>query len=59
MGFLDKLFGSSSASPSKMSDAQLQKKLDNSVGKNTGESVASRAAYIREGQKRGITPKQK
>ena len=44
----------SSKSPSEMSDSQLQRKLNNGVGKNTGESIASRAAYIKEGQARGI-----
>ncbi len=59
MGLLDKLFGGSSSDPSKMSDSQLQRKLNKGVGKNTGESLATRANYIREGEKRGITPKQK
>ena len=62
MGFLDVLFGalgSSNKSPSEMSDRELQRKLDNSVGKNTGESIASRATYIKEGEKRGIYSNQK
>lgn len=57
MGILDILFGSSK-SPSSMSDKELQRKLDRGVGKNTGESIASRAAYIREGQNRGISANQ-
>ena len=57
MGLLDALFGSSSKSPSSMSDRELQRKLNSSVGKNTGESIASRASYIKEGQKRGISGK--
>ena len=52
MGFLDKLLGSKS--PSEMSDRELERKLNNSVGKNTGESVATRASYIREAENRGI-----
>ncbi len=63
MGLLGDIFGSllndGSKSPSDMSDRELQRKLNSGVGKNTGESVATRANYIREGQKRGITPKQK
>ena len=58
MSLLDKLFGSSK-SPSSMSDRELQRKLDSSVGKNTGESIATRASYIREGERRGITANQK
>ena len=59
MGLLDKLFGGSSSDPSKMSDSQLQRKIDKGVNKNTGESLATRANYIREAQNRGITPKKK
>ena len=61
MGLLDallSLIGGSGKSPSEMSDRELQRKLDNSVGKNTGESLASRASYIREGEKRGISANQ-
>ena len=60
MGLLDALLGLliNSKSPSEMSDRELQRKLDSSVGKNTGESVSSRAAYIKEGEKRGISSKQ-
>lgn len=55
MGLLDAIFNAvASKSPSEMSDSQLQRKLDKGVGKNTGESIASRAAYIKEGQNRGI-----
>ena len=58
MGFLDKLLGgSSSKSPSEMSDRELQRRLNSGVGKNTGESVATRARTIMEGEKRGIKPK--
>ena len=57
MGFFDKLLGSSKPASS-MSDRELQKKLNRGVGKNTGESVATRASYIREGQRRGITANQ-
>ena len=62
MGLLDALFsllGNSQKSPSEMSDRELQRKLNNSVGKNTGESVATRASYIREGEKRGISSTKK
>jgi hypothetical protein len=59
MGLLDILFGGGNKSPSEMSDRELQRKLDRGVGKNTGESVASRASYIREGEKRGISADQK
>ena len=58
MGILDFLFGSSK-SPSEMSDSELQRKLDKGVGKNTGESLSTRANYIREGEKRGISADQK
>ena len=61
MGLLDVLLGlvgSASKTPSQMSVKELQRKLDSGVGKNTGESVASRAAYIREGEKRGISANQ-
>lgn len=58
MSLLDKLFGSNK-SPSNMSDRELQRKLNQGIGKNTGESIASRASYIREGQKRDITANQK
>lgn len=57
MGFFDKLL-SSSKPASSMSDRELQRKLDRGVGKNTGESIATRASYIREGQRRGITANQ-
>ena len=62
MGFLDVLFellGGSNKKPSEMSDRELQRKLDRGVGKNTGESLASRSAYIKEGKSRGIDAKQK
>lgn len=58
MGLFGKLLGGSK-SPSSMSDRELQRKLNSGVGRNTGESVASRASYIREGEKRGIKPKGK
>lgn len=58
MGILDFLFGSSK-SPSEMSDSELQRKLYKGVGKNTGESLSTRANYIREGEKRGISADQK
>lgn len=60
MGLFDFLsdFVSSNTSPSSMSDSQLQRKLDRGVGKNTGESIASRASYIKEGMERGITANQ-
>lgn len=61
MGLLDallSLIGSGSKSPSEMSDSELQRKLDRGVGKNTGESLASRANYIKEGEKRGISANQ-
>lgn len=55
MGLLGAIFNLvTSKTPSEMSDSQLQRKLNDGVGKNTGESIASRAAYIKEGQKRGI-----
>ena len=63
MGFLDSLFSALSSgggkAPSQMSDRELQRKLNNGVGKNTGESISQRANYIREGEKRGITSDQK
>lgn len=66
MGLLDALLGaaivaitSSKKSPSEMSDRELQRKLDKGVGKNTGESVSTRAHYIMEGKKRGIDANQK
>jgi len=59
VGLLDKIFGGGSSSLSSMSDSQLQRTLDRGVGRNTGESVATRAAQIREGAKRGITPNKK
>ena len=59
MSLLDVLRSlSSSKVPSEMSDSQLQRKLNSGVGKNTGESIATRAAYIKEGQKRGIYAQQ-
>lgn len=58
MSLLDKLLGGSK-SPSSMSDRELQQKLNSGVGKNTGESVATRASYIREGERRGIKPEKK
>lgn len=61
MGLLDLLYrlaGSNGKRPSEMSDRELQRKLDSSVGKNTGESISSRASYIREGEKRGMSSKQ-
>ena len=57
MGVLDLLFGGNK-SPKEMSDAQLQRKLNSGVGKNTGESIATRAAYIKEGKERGISAQQ-
>lgn len=41
------------------SDKKLQKDLKNSYGKNTGESVATRAHKIMEAEKRGIDYKPK
>ena len=58
MGLLDILFGGNK-SPEEMSDSELQKKLNSGVGKNTGESVATRAAFIKEGIKRDIYADQK
>ena len=60
MGLLDSIFGSMSSSKpaSSMSDRELQRKLDKGVGKNTGESIAQRANYIKEGEKRGIKANQ-
>ena len=54
---LSSLLGSGSKSPSEMSDRELQNKLNSSAGKNTGESIATRASYIREAQERGINHK--
>ena len=63
MGILDfllnSLMGGSNSSASEMSDQELQRKLDRGVGKNTGESLAQRASYIREGESRGISANQK
>ena len=59
MSLFIKLFGNSNKAPSEMSDRELQRKLDYGVNKNTGESISSRAAYIREGEKRGIKANQK
>lgn len=56
---LDEITYRSSKGPSKMSDRELQRKLNKGVGKNTGESLAQCAAYIKEGQSRGITANQK
>ena len=58
MSLLGKLLGSTK-SPSSMSDRELQRKVSQGVGKNTGESIASRASYIREAQSRGISANQK
>ncbi len=59
MGLLERLLGmSGSKAPSDMSDSELQRKLDRGVGRNTGESVASRARYIQEGERRGIKANQ-
>ena len=55
--FVDSMLSSESKSPSEMSDRELQNKLNSSAGKNTGESIASRASYIREAQERGIDHK--
>lgn len=54
---LSSLLGSGSKSPSEMSDRELQHKLKSSVDRNTGESLATRATYIKEGKKRGINSK--
>ena len=59
MSLFGKLLGNSNKAPSQMSDRELQRKLDSGVGKNTGESISTRAAYIREGEKRGIKDNQK
>ena len=62
MGIFDSIFNavSSSSKPaSNMSDRELQRKLNSGVGKNTGESISTRASYILEGKKRGIDSKQK
>lgn len=60
MGLLDALKNlSSTKAPSEMSDSQLQRKLNSGVGKNTGESIATRAAYIKEGHERGIYAEQR
>lgn len=62
MGLLDSLFEAldyNRKTPSEMSDRQLQRKLDKGVNRNTGESLATRAAYIKEGQSRGISANQK
>ena len=56
MGLLDKLLGGSKSS-SDMSDRELQRKLDRSKGRNTGEDIATRASYIREAEKRGLNKK--
>lgn len=58
MSLFDKLLGGGK-SPSSMSDRELQRKLNSGVGRNTGESVATRASYIREGERRGIKPEKK
>ncbi len=60
MGFFDKLLdiASSNKSSSDMSDRELQRKLDRGVEKNTGEDIATRVSYIREGERRGIYPNQ-
>lgn len=58
MSFLDKLLGSSKSS-SEMSDRELARKLNRGVGKNTGEDIATRASYIREAERRGISADQK
>lgn len=54
---LSSLLGGGSKSPSEMSDRELRNKLNSSAGRNTGESVSSRASYIREAQNRGIDHK--
>ena len=62
MGILDSLFNAATGgnkSASQMSDRELQRKLDKGVGKNTGESIATRASYIREAESRGISANQK
>lgn len=45
MGFFDALKGSSSKSYSDMSDRELKRDLQRGKGRNTGESVATRAEY--------------
>ena len=59
MSLFGKLLGNSNKAPSQLSDRELQRKLDSGVGQNTGESISTRAAYIREGEKRGIKANQK
>lgn len=58
LGALLDLVTGSGKTPSEMSDRELQRKLDRGVGKNTGESISTRASYIREGEKRGISANQ-
>ena len=57
MSFLDWLLNQAKSS-SQMSDRELQNKLNRGVGKNTGEDIATRASYVREGLSRGITADQ-
>ncbi|MBQ8540036.1 MAG: hypothetical protein IJ435_01035 [Clostridia bacterium] len=54
---LSSILSGGSKSPSEMSDRALKNKLNSSAGRNTGESISSRASYIREAQKRGIDHK--
>ena len=56
-GLIGALLSGNSKSPSEMSDKELKRKLDKSAGKNTGESIATRANYIKEANKRGIDHK--
>lgn len=58
MSFLDKLF-STNSSAADMTDRELERKLKQSTGKNTGEDIATRAAYILEAERRGISTNQK
>lgn len=59
MGFFDALKRSSSKSYSDMSDRELKRDLQRSMGRNTGESVATRAKKIMEAEKRGLDWKEK
>lgn len=58
MSLFDKLF-SMTKSSSEMSDRELQWKVNRGVGKNTGEDIATRASYLREAERRGISADQK
>ncbi len=58
MGFLD-ILSSLTGQPSTkelsdMSDRELTRELRNGQGKNTGESVSTRAHKIMEAEKRGL-----